>query len=386
MNTTNRTQPLTPRERYLVITLIISLFVTVISLIYVLRLTQAGITLNPLRNEVIALINTHSQKELPSEEDIRIGEIKGIVGALDDRYSVYYKKSERELFNRNLNNEFVGIGIRFQTLIQGARIVEIFEDSPASRSGLKADDIIVEVEGISLTGLGNEQISGLIKGPANTEVQFGILRDGASLQLTSLRNAIVPKLTSLERLDAAFYLTIRSFGVALDKEIMNHALVIDNELKTCVENCPKGIIIDFRGNSGGLLDQSVDFVSYFVEPDTIVLNEINNTQTKEVKSVKREPRIALPIFVLIDAYSASASEISAIALKEHNKAVILGQKSFGKGSVQELFLLSNGDTIKITIAEWRSPAGVIIEGIGITPDIIVPPDQSSLDIALTLIQ
>ena len=312
-----------------------------------------------------------------ADVDFAQGRLRGYVGALEDPYTEYLSAEDWAEFNEVLNEEYVGIGIRFLNKVEGYVVEEVIPNSPASMAGLRAGDILYEIEGTLTSEIAFDDVAPRIKGPAGTSVQITLLRGGLEVPVTLRRAPIAIEQVAWEVVDDIGVITISSFGEGLDQK-MGAAVADLNAAEV------SGIVLDLRGNGGGLLIGAIDVASYFLEPGTTVLREttkqsqeIYQAQAKQF-SVSSEVEVA----VLLDRFSASASEIVAGALRDERQARIFGEKSFGKGVVQRVYPLSDGGKLKLTIAEWFTPAGAVINEVGLSPDVPVLPEEEALEVAL----
>lgn len=308
------------------------------------------------------------------------GSISGMVAGLDDPYTVYLPPAENELFQTDLEGEFSGIGAELTMKNGYVTVVAPLEGTPAEKSGLLANDIILEVDGAKTTDLTFNDVIAKVRGKIGTIVKLQIIRAGLDnpLEIEVTRDTIVIKSVKYETIGASNeigYLKINQFGADTTDLVAGFL----DEVKTSGK---KGLVIDLRNDPGGYLDTAVKVTGMLV-PDKITSDQENlakrvvvvekDKSGKETKEVSREDAIVgeIPIVVLVNGGSASASEILAGALKDYGRAKIVGEKSFGKGSVQNLIDLGNGGSVKVTVAKWFTPLGTGIDGKGIEPDTVV---------------
>jgi carboxyl-terminal processing protease len=295
------------------------------------------------------------------------GAIKGMLQSLDPHSSYLDPDTYKEM-KIGVKGEFGGLGIEVISKSGCVKVVSPIDGTPADRKGIQPNDIICKVDGISIKGKTlNEQVK-LMRGDVNTDIILTIIRDGKKepFDVTLTRAKIKVPVVKHKNYESILYVRISSFSKQ-----------VNSQLKKEIEknNDISGIVLDLRNNPGGLLDQAVSVADVFLDKEKIVVTikkreDKNNEKfkTKGMPMVKKN----IPVVVLINAGSASASEIVAGALKDHCRAIIIGQQSFGKGSVQEVIPLANDGALKITIAEYFTPNGHPVNGIGIKPHIKVP--------------
>jgi len=305
------------------------------------------------------------------------GAIDGMVEALDDPYSDYMSKDEASDFNSTISSSFEGIGAEIQESDGHIVIVSPIKGSPAEKAGLKTNDIILSVDGKSLQGMNSNQAVALIRGKKGTAVKLSIQRPGMSepMSMSIVRDKIPIETVYGEMVgDGIAKVQITSFSTNTSKELVTKL----NELQ---KKGMKGLVLDLRQNPGGLLDQAVSISSMFVPKGKVVVKEEDRDgKIKEIDS-QNEGNPNLPLVVLIDNGSASASEILSAAVKESAGVPLVGQKSFGKGTVQTAIQFKDGSNLKYTIAKWLTPDGNWIHKKGIQPDFEVSlPDYASLPV------
>lgn len=299
------------------------------------------------------------------EENLIEGAVKGYVEGIGDEYTEYFTKSEMEEFEAEVQGNYVGIGIYMMQNTKENNIIILYpiEGSPAEKAGLKSGDIIKKVDDTEFTGEDFEKVSTYIKGKEGTKVKIEIERKGETLTFEVERKKIDLYPIESEILQNNIgYIKVSSFDGDCAKEFKQTY----NELNK--SNKLKGLIIDLRNNGGGIVDEALDMADLILEKDKIELISINKKGEEEIKKSKSNPIINVPIVVLVNDNTASASEIFAAALKENGKATIVGEKTYGKGVIQELISLRDGSGIKVTIEEYFTPNRNKINKVGITPD------------------
>ncbi|WP_251025907.1 S41 family peptidase [Bacillus sp. ISL-47] len=298
------------------------------------------------------------------QENLINGAINGMLEALDDPYSDYMNEEEAKSFHQSISSSFEGIGAEIQEQEGYIVIVSPLKGSPAEKAGLRPNDKVLSVDGKSLQGMSSTEAVMLIRGEKGTKVELAIQRPGVDepMNISITRDTIPLETVYGEMLeDGIAKVQITTFSENTSKELVETL----NEMQ---QQGMKGLILDLRQNPGGLLDQAVKISSLFV-PDGEILFQIEdrNGNREEVKSTKEEnPNI--PLVVVIDKGSASASEILAAAVNESAGVPLVGEKSFGKGTVQRAQDFSDGSNMKFTTEKWLTPDGNWIHKKGITPD------------------
>lgn len=314
------------------------------------------------------------------EERLMEGQLKGMFQALEDPYSVYMTQEEFKDFTEHTKGVYGGIGVIVtpgeDNLIT---VVAPIEGTPGERAGLKTGDKIIKVEGKEFTADNMDKAVKLMKGEPNTKVNITILRkdkDGKNeyIDMEIVREEIRLVTVKSDIIDDNIgYIRITSFDELTYEDFKK-------ELKTLVDKKVSGIILDLRYNPGGLLDVCVDIADEFLDEGVVVYTETRKGERTYEKSSAKH--VDLPLVVLVNEGSASASEILAGAIKDRNRGILIGNKTFGKGIVQRIRQLSDGSGFKLTVSEYFTPNGTSIHGIGIEPDIVVdlPEDVEEIGI------
>lgn len=315
-----------------------------------------------------------------SEDDLIDGALKGLFEGLDDPYSQYYTADEFESLKEQTSGSFVGIGVYIGVSSENNKITIIspIEGSPAEQVGIKSGDIVVKVDGESIESKTVDEVIKQIKGKENTKVNLTVEREGKELSFDITRQTIVTKSVSNEvKNNDIGYLRITSFDEHTYDEFKENLSELESK-------GIKGLVIDLRDNPGGLLDVCVDIADDLIGKGIIVYTKDNSGNEEYYKSDANE--LDMPIAVLINGGSASASEILTAALVDNGKAIAIGETSFGKGLVQSVKGLKDGTGYKLTTAQYFTPNGDYINGKGITPKIQEKDKNKQLEAALEYIQ
>ena len=298
------------------------------------------------------------------------GAIKGMLQELDPHTNFLPPDLYKE-FESETSGEFGGLGIEITVQNDVLTVIAPIEDTPAWEAGIQAGDKIVEVNGESTKGLSLAEAAQKMRGKRGSKVRLGIFRDGFEKPKEFVVQRGVVKVRSVKYTDLN-----DGFGyIRLTSFIENSGAEMEKAVKEHVKNSKvgvKGIIIDLRRNPGGLLDQAIRISNLFLDKGIIVSTIGRNQREKEVVMAKKEGSfVNFPLIVLINEYSASASEILAGALQDNKRALIMGQTSFGKGSVQSVVKLGDGSALKLTVARYYTPSGRSIQAEGIKPDVFI---------------
>lgn len=291
--------------------------------------------------------------------------IKGYVDGLDDEYTEYFTKEEMEEFKTETEGNYVGIGIYMLQNTEENNVVVLapIKNSPAEAAGIKSGDIIKKVNGKEYTAEEFDKISADIKGKEGTKVKLQIQRGEQILDFEVERKKIELYPIESEVLEnKTGYINISTFDEGCSKEFKENHEKLKKEKVT-------SLIIDLRNNGGGIVEEALEILDYILEKDSTMMITVNKEGKEAIEKAKKKASINVPIVVLVNQNTASASEIFASALKENNKAQIVGTKTYGKGVIQELLTLSDGSGIKITTEEYYTPNKNKINKVGITPDV-----------------
>lgn len=310
------------------------------------------------------------------EADLTEGMYEGYVRALGDPYSVYYTEEEAKELMQGISGEYSGIGAALSQNRETKviTITNVYRDSPAEEAGLKAGDILFQVDDHEITDEELNQIVAWIKGEEGTEVTLHVLREAEELELTAVRRVIEVQTVEYEMKDSQVgYIRVTEFDKVTCDQFQEALNSLDREGM-------QGLVIDLRSNPGGSLDTVLDMLRLILPKGTIVSTENKDGKEKEYTCDGKQ-EFTRPLAVLVNGYSASASEIFSGAVQDYKKGKIIGTTTFGKGVVQEVVGLLDGSYIKITTSEYFLPSGRSINEAGITPDVEVEyePDEENED-------
>ncbi|MDP3995781.1 MAG: S41 family peptidase [bacterium] len=314
------------------------------------------------------------------------GAISGMVKSLDDPYTVFLPPEDTKRFIEDVKGSFEGVGMEIDVRAGQLQVVAPLEGTPAKEAGLKAGDKILAVNGESTADITIYEAVNLIRGPRGTEVVLTIAREDwkETKDITIVRGLIeIPSLTLDIREDKIAHLRLFNFSEKAAYDFREAAISI-------LESDAEGIIFDLRNNPGGYLEVAQDIAGWFLEKDEIVaIEEFGGGERELYKAQGNAQLVSYPTVVLINEGSASASEILAGCLRDNRGVKLIGKKSFGKGTVQQLEKLSDGSSLKITIAKWLTPKEILITGQGLEPDVALEASEegdSQLDKAIEILQ
>ncbi len=322
----------------------------------------------------------------PDLEKLDEAATAGAVSALGDPYTEYMNKDEWESFSQQLEAEYCGIGVVVtkEKLGDYLLVVSSFENSPAKEAGLDTGDKITKVEGTSTAGMSVDDIVAGIKGKEGTEVTITVQKSGENKEenIKLTRKMIDIETVYSELLDGGFgYIQLTSFIVGCGEKFIKHM----NDL---IDSGAKSLIIDLRSNGGGLTKEAETIANALLPKGSVVYSTKNKAGKTDVIKTKSEGNTTIPIAVLVDGNTASASEILSAAIKENGRGVLVGAKTFGKGLVQTVFNFTDGSALKVTIEQYFTPDGNDINKLGIQPDYPVELKTSAdeqLDYAKTVL-
>lgn len=322
------------------------------------------------------LEDRYVDKEVIENESMVYGSIKGMVRALDDPYTVFMTPEESKQFSESLEGTLEGIGAELTVKDKKLIIVTPLRKSPAEKAGLLAGDEIYKIDGELAEDMTMVDAIMKIRGKKGTTVTLTIIRQKLEkpFDVSITRANIDIESVTMEKLDGGIvYLSVNQFNEKTNDEF-------GKAISEMILNEPKGLIVDLRYNGGGYLEIAVQLLSYLLPKDTPAVVIKERGKSDEIRKTNGNPKLLnVPLVVIVNDSSASASEIMAGAIQDHKRGVILGTKSFGKGSVQEVQKFTDGSSMKITIAKWFTPTGRTIDKVGLTPDIAVEITEKDIE-------
>jgi carboxyl-terminal processing protease len=294
------------------------------------------------------------------------GATKGLVESLDDPYSSYLPADERKRLDEELSGQFDGIGAILSEKDRRTEIVELIPGSPAEKAGLKANDLILAVDDQPTEGLVLDEVVSKIRGPKDTTVTLLVERSGTDdpIVFKITRAKIQVKSVKSEMKGQVGYIDVSQFG---DDTVEG----VTEAVKSLKDKKAKAIILDLRNNPGGYLNSVPPIAGLFLPPSVIVKEKYKSGKTDSLRSTSVPILPDTPLFILVNDSSASASEILAGALQDYDRATLIGEKTYGKGSVQDIIPLYGSAALRLTIAEWLTPKDRAINKMGIEPDVVI---------------
>lgn len=333
-------------------------------------------------DEVVELLEEEYYYGDLDQQELVYGALEGMVGGLEDRYTVFMRPAETRMSRQRLSGEYEGIGVWVDQPDGRLTIISPMRGSPAEEAGLQPGDVVIEVDGVSVEDMTMEDAVGRVRGPEGTSVNLTIERDDEEpFQVTVERARIELPAVMFEMVDDIAILTVTVFGDNTVDEL-------DQAIEDAQEAGAEGIVLDLRSNGGGWVAAAREMIGRFVEEDEgPALFERRDPDSDNPTAI---PMIAgevnefdLPMVVLVNQSTASSAEIVSGALQDYERATIIGTVTAGKGSIQRIHNLEDGSSIQVTIAEWLTPEQNVIQSNGITPDIEVEledlEDQDDLD-------
>ncbi len=360
-----------------------------------------SVDFNPFWGVWQSLLANYYDKSKLDQQKMLNGAIEGMVQSLGDPFTIYLPPVQNNNFKQGLAGEFSGIGAELGTKDKSIIVIAPLEGSPAEKAGIKAGDTIVSVDGQSTVGWDLSKAVTQIRGAKGTKVTLAILRNGQKqpTNITITRDTITVKSVAMNIQSAKCtssgcsniskttcsdsnctefaYIRISQFGDNTNREWMTMIKGISDKLNQ--DKNIKGVILDLRNNPGGYLTDAQFVASEFLPMRTLVVSQDSGI-TKTQLNVQRQGLLTdtkVKVVVLINKGSASASEIVAGALKDHNRATLVGETSFGKGTVQQAEDLGDGAGLHVTIAKWLTPSGIWVNGKGLAPDVLISLDSKN---------
>ncbi len=320
------------------------------------------------------IVQSEFYKDVPPDQERVYGAIRGMVATYGDEHTAFIDPSRAAILEQDSSGAFEGIGASVELDELGRLVIaEPFPGRPAAEAGVKRNDVVLEVDGESLRGLSLYESVALIRGPAGSAVVLTILREGESapLKISVVRAKIEIKVVQSKMLDGNVgYVSLSEFSSgASDK--------LNTAIQDLRQQGATGLVLDLRNNPGGFLSEAIAVSSLFLERGTPVVREHRKSEPNDqiYSAQGTQSATDIPLVVLVNRGSASASEIVAGAMKDNHRATIIGEQSFGKGTVQLPHTLSDGSELRVTIAEWLTPDGNSIDKTGIVPDVVVELTQ-----------
>ena len=332
--------------------------------------------------EVWELVHTRFYEQPVDDAELTEGAIDGMLAVLDDPHTRYLSPQDEAATRERMDGEFQGIGATVESVDGAITVVSPVDGSPAEMAGLQPGDILREADGIELTGMDLLDAVIIVRGPAGTAVSLLIERNGELLNVEIVRDIIELISARGEMLDEGIaYVRITQFGYRTTTEL-------DEALTAVMAENPTGLILDLRRNPGGGLDTVVEIADQFLPAGIVLEEEFGDGRINTFESTEKGLAEEIPMVVLIDEGSASASEVLAGAIRDRERGILIGQTSFGKGTVQTWHGLSNGGGVRITIARWLTPDATWVHENGIEPDylIAIPEGDNPDDFVDTQLQ
>ncbi len=325
----------------------------------------------PLLTEVRSILNANYLGDLPPDSILQYGAVRGMVSAVGDPYTNFLEPAAQELESQSLHGSFGGIGVNLRRNDSGAVVLSPYPGLPAARAGVQEGDLLTSVDATAITlDMTLDELSALVRGPEGTDVTITVARGGGALRNFTMTREIIeiPSVTArvLDQDPAIGLVAIGRFSEQTPAEAQR---AIDALQAKGV----RGIVLDLRGNGGGLLNAAIETAGVFLDGGAILIEakrgEPEYTFTAGAKGAEAD----LPLVVLVNHGTASAAEILAGALRDRGRGPLIGQTTFGKGSVQLIFALSDGSSLHVTNARWYTPDHGGLDGVGLKPDIELQP-------------
>ncbi len=312
----------------------------------------------------------------PARKVLERAAIEAVLKATGDQWANYFPKETTKLLSESLQGRYSGIGIWVRTNPSGVlEVSSVQPKSPAAIAGIKVLDAISDINGMSMDGASVATAVAALRGQASTRVQLGLVRDQKAFRISVQRAPVLNgDVTANQIAPNIVYIQISA--------ISSH---VTSDVEVALAKYPhtKGIILDLRDNPGGMIDQAVALASLFVPEGTIVSYTRKGESDRVLSSSNLSPDMS-PMTVLVNRSTASSAEVIAGAMQDRNRAVLLGERTYGKGTVQEVIDLSDGSQLEVTVGKYRTPSGRIIDGVGVSPDLLVPESTELAKAVLVL--
>ncbi len=333
----------------------------------------------PLLTEVQSLLATKYLGQLPPGAQLQYGAVRGLVSAVGDPYTVFLEPPAQELESQSLAGEFGGIGVALNRNEAGDVVLTAYPDLPAARAGVQSGDLLIEIGGAPVErGESPDAISARIRGPVGSKVTISVRRGGRAnaLDFTLAREAIeLPSVTGslLEQHPTIGLVTISRFSEKTPSEVRQTAQDLKSQGATM-------LVLDLRGNGGGLLQSAIDTAGLFLDGGVIMHEKRRGEDERTFAAPASGPLADMKLAILVNHGTASAAEVLAGALHDRGRGPLIGQQTYGKGSVQLVFTLSDNSSVHVTNARWYTPDHTVIDGgMGLKPDIELQPGTDGSD-------
>ncbi len=315
--------------------------------------------------EVWDLVHTRYYEQPVDDDALMGGAIEGMLAVLDDPHTRYLSPEDQASTQERMDGEFQGIGAEVESVDGNIRIVSPIVNSPAEAAGLLPGDVLRAADGVDLTDMDLSEAVSLVRGPAGTAVTLLIERDGEQFEVEIIRDVVELTSVQSEMLDEGLaYIRLTQFGYRSTQEM-------SSALTDLMAQNPTGLILDLRRNPGGGLDTVVEIADEFLTEGVVLEEDFGSGRVKTYESSDKGLAEEIPMVILIDEGSASASEVLAGAIRDRGRGILIGQTSYGKGTVQTWHTLSNNGGVRITIARWLTPDESWINEIGLEPDYLI---------------
>jgi carboxyl-terminal processing protease len=331
-----------------------------------------SITTNTFIKEIIEEVSKNYADEI-SREKLEIGAINGILGVLDE-HSVYISQDEYSAFTRSTRGVFLGVGIEIKQIKEGIEVMAVIADSPASVAGLKESDLIVKINERDVSQLSMKDVIYKLSSDSASKIKLSIIRNKSEKFDITIKKSII----QMKSVKVDFVADIATIRITYFND--GTAREISEILKRINENKITGLIMDLRNNPGGIMEQAVMTCDLFLKDNKKIVEfrSRNTAETREIFASGKDLLDGLPMVVLIDSNTASGAELVAASLKDNKRAILIGEKTYGKGSLQTIIPIPGRGALKLTTAYFISPNEIKIDQCGVLPDIEIIKDQQPI--------
>ena len=332
----------------------------------------------PLLAEVRGLLAASFIGPLPNDKTLEYGAVRGLVNAVGDPYTVFVEPQHHELETNSLSGEFGGVGMTISALPDGTFVLEPFRESPAEQGGIQVGDVLLKVDGTEITaGMRLDDVTALIRGPIGTTVVITVRHPGGDeAQISLVRQRYEIPSVRWKLIDGQANIGLITVERFSDKTAGEVALGLEELTAQGADR----FVLDLRNNGGGILDAAIEVSGQFLDGGVIMYEARVNAPEKEYTAPAHAgPGTAVPLVVLVNGNTASAAEIVAGALLDRDRAILVGQQTFGKGSVQLVYDLSDGSSLHVTSSRWYTPSRRVLEAGGLPPTYPVEPATDGSD-------